>query len=58
MLKRIPFTSLALFLTPILLAAGIFALINPGCRSQEGPASGFLKLLYTSEVGGRLDPCG
>ena len=58
MLKRLKIPSLFLFLLPILFSLGLFALINFSYQSQDEKASGSLKLLYTSEVGGKLDPCG
>jgi hypothetical protein len=54
---KIP-SSLLLFLLPILFSIGLFTLINLSCQSQDEKAAGSLKLLYTSEVGGKLDPCG
>jgi len=49
---------LLLFFLPILAAVAIFAFLNLSCQSQDEKAAGSLKLLYTSEVGGKLDPCG
>jgi hypothetical protein len=54
---KIP-SSIFLFLAPILAAVGLFVLLNFSCQGPGEKASGSLKLLYTSEVGGRLDPCG
>jgi hypothetical protein len=56
--KRLKIPPILLFLLPILLSAGLFAVLNLNCQAPGEKASGSLKLLYTSEVGGRLDPCG
>lgn len=54
--KKLP--ALLWFALPVLLAAGIFAALNfTGFRSSGGGA-GTVGLLYTSDVGGRIDPCG
>ena len=58
MLKKLKIPPIILFLAPILAAVGLFVLINFSCQSPAEKASGSLKILYTSEVGGRLDPCG
>ncbi len=58
MLKQLKISPIILFLAPILAAVAIFSLLNLSCQSQDEKASGSLKLLYTSEVGGKLDPCG
>jgi hypothetical protein len=58
MLKRLKISPILLFLLPILFSVGLFALLNFSCQAPIEKASGSLKLLYTSEVGGRLDPCG
>jgi len=55
-LPKLP--SIILFLTPIIAAIALFSFLNLSCQSRDDDASGTLKLLYTSEVGGRLDPCG
>lgn len=47
-----------LFLLPILFSLGLFTLLNINFQAPGEKASGSLKLLYTSEVGGKLDPCG
>ena len=50
------YLSLKHFVTPI-----FFSLLLPlltSCQAPPGKAEGSLTLLYTSEVGGRLDPCG
>ncbi|MDT8395760.1 MAG: hypothetical protein RRA32_04830 [bacterium] len=51
-------SSLLLFLAPILFALLLFAALNFSCRSAKAPPSGEITLFYTSDVGGRLDPCG
>jgi len=56
--KRLKIPSIFLFLAPILAAVGLFALLNFSCQASGEKASGSVKLLYTSEVGGKLDPCG
>ena len=58
MLKKITSTSLFLFILPIIVALGLFAFLNFSGQASKEDASGSLKLLYTSEVGGKLDPCG
>jgi hypothetical protein len=54
---RIPFP-LLLFLLPIVTAFCLYAGLNLSCRQSAGTESRALKLLYTSDVGGALDPCG
>ena len=56
--KKITPTSVLLFILPIIVAISLFAFLNLSCQSSSEDASGSLKLLYTSEVGGSLDPCG
>jgi hypothetical protein len=58
MLKRLKNSNLTLFLLPILFSLGLFTLLNLSCQSRSEDVSGSVKLLYTSEVGGKLDPCG
>jgi hypothetical protein len=58
MLKRLKTPSIMLFLAPIIVSIGLFAFINFSCQASGENASGSVKLLYTSEVGGKLDPCG
>ena len=58
MLKKLKIPPIVLFLLPILLSLGLFALFNFSCQTQKENASGTFRLLYTSEVGGKLDPCG
>jgi len=57
MLKRLKTSHIFLFLLPILAAVGLFAFLNLKFQTGEN-VSVSLKLLYTSEVGGKLDPCG
>ncbi len=49
---------LLLFLAPVILSLLLFAMLNFSCSKTAPPASGEITLLYTSDVGGRLDPCG
>ncbi|UCF88179.1 MAG: hypothetical protein JSV70_07100, partial [bacterium] len=58
MLKRIKIPPGILFLAPVGAAIALLAFLNISCQSNEGGTSGSLKILYTSEVGGRIDPCG
>jgi hypothetical protein len=58
MKKLLEIPPIILFLLPIMVAIGLFAFLNPSCRAPGGETAGSLKLLYTSEVGGKLDPCG
>ena len=58
MLKQLKIPPILLFLLPILVSVGLFTFLNLSCQAPVEKASGSLKLLYTSEVGGRLDPCG
>ena len=58
MLKQLKIPPIILFLAPILAAIGLFAFLNFSGQTRNENVSGSLKLLYTSEVGGRLDPCG
>ena len=58
MIKRLEKSNILLFLLPILLSVGLFTFLNISCQSTTEDASGSVKLLYTSEVGGKLDPCG
>ena len=56
--KQLKITPIILFLFPILFSLGLFTVLIPGCQTGDQETSGSIKLLYTSEVGGRLDPCG
>jgi len=58
MMKQLKIPPVILFLAPIIAAVGLFSLLNFSCQPRDSKVSGTLKLLYTSEVGGRLDPCG
>jgi len=58
MLKQLNISPIILFVAPILAAVGLFAFLNFSGQTRNEDVSGSLKLLYTSEVGGRLDPCG
>ncbi len=58
MLKQLNIPPIILFVAPILAAVGLFAFLNFSGQTRNDDVSGSLKLLYTSEVGGRLDPCG
>jgi len=58
MKKPLKIPSIVLFLMPIVVAIAIFSFLNFSCQSRSEDAAGTFKLLYTSEVGGRLDPCG
>ena len=51
-------TQLALFLAPVMLSVLIFMVLNISCQSTKAPPAGEVTLFYTSDVGGRLDPCG
>ena len=51
-------TQLILFLTPVLLSLLIFIILNISCQNPKAPPSGEVTLFFTSDVGGRLDPCG
>jgi hypothetical protein len=47
------------FLVPVLLSLLLFVVFNFSCRGAKAPpGSGEITLFYTSDVGGRLDPCG
>ena len=51
--------SLLLFLAPVLFSLLLFVALNFSCRGAKAPpGSGEITLFYTSDVGGRLDPCG
>ncbi len=58
MLKQLKIPPIILFVAPILAAIGLFAFLNFSGQAPSEDVSGSVKLLYTSEVGGRLDPCG
>ena len=58
MLKQLKIPPVILFLAPIVAAVALFSFFNLSCQSRTEDASGSVKILYTSEVGGRLDPCG
>ena len=58
MLKQLNIPPIILFVAPILAAVGLFTFLNFSGQTRNEDVSGSLKLLYTSEVGGRLDPCG
>ncbi len=58
MLKQLNIPPVILFLAPIVAAVAFFSFFNLSFQSKTEDASGSVKLLYTSEVGGRLDPCG
>lgn len=51
-------TPLLLFLVPIFAALALFFILNPGCERSREAVSGELTILYTSDVGGAIDPCG
>lgn len=57
-LKKTNPATLFLFFLPIMVVIGPLVLLNTGCQPNPGSIAGSVKLLYTSEVGGRLDPCG
>jgi len=58
MLKQLKIPPVILFLAPIVAAVALFSFFNLSCQPRTEDAPGSVKLLYTSEVGGRLDPCG
>jgi len=58
MLKQLKIPPVILFLAPIVAAVALFSFFNLNSQSTTEDASGSVKLLYTSEVGGKLDPCG
>ena len=58
MLKKLKIPPVVLFLLPIVFSLVLFSLLNFSCQTQKDNASGTFRLLYTSEVGGKLDPCG
>ncbi len=44
---------------PVALAFALLALAaGTGCRTAQTPQERALTLVFTSEVGGALDPCG
>ena len=56
--RRFRPTHLLLFLAPVLAAVALFFLLDPGCKRPHGDAEGRIALLYTSDIGGAIDPCG
>ena len=58
MLKNMHRSPVFLFLLPVIAAAGLFTFLNLNCQLWDRDASGSLKILYTSDTGGKLDPCG
>ena len=58
MFRRLIKSAFFLFLAPVVLSLILFAVLNPECRQDEEPVSGELKILYTTDVGGAIDPCG
>lgn len=57
MIKKTRITS-SFLLGPLIAAAALFTLFTYGCRPAGTDGEGEVKFLYTSEVGGHLDPCG
>jgi hypothetical protein len=51
-------TQLLWFLAPCLLSILLFIVLNISCQSAKAPSSGEVTLFFTSDTGGRLDPCG
>jgi hypothetical protein len=49
---------LFLFLIPVLAAGVLFIIFDLSCLQSRRNVSGEVKLLYTSDVGGAIDPCG
>lgn len=58
MFRRVVKTALFLFLFPVILFLVLFAVLDSGCRKEERAVSGGLKILYSTDVGGAIDPCG
>lgn len=50
--------AIILYVAPLAAALMLLSVFGYGCRSTETAGQGAIKLLYTSEVGGHLDPCG
>ncbi|MGD8353568.1 MAG: hypothetical protein PVJ01_05315 [Pseudomonadota bacterium] len=55
--KQIKIPPVVLFFLPIFISLGLFISLYVSCEAEKG-TPGSITLLYTSEVGGRIDPCG
>jgi hypothetical protein len=58
MFWRLMKSTFFLFLLPVVISLALFAFLNPGCQKDERIVSGELKILYSTDVGGAIDPCG
>jgi hypothetical protein len=58
MFRRLMKSAFFLFLFPVVLSMVLFAVLDPGCRKDKRAFSGGLKILYSTDVGGAIDPCG
>lgn len=47
-----------LFMAPVLAAVALFIVLDFSNLQSREAVSGEMKLLYTSDVGGAIDPCG
>jgi hypothetical protein len=45
------------FLAPVIITFFAMGMVNLGCQKKTAPP-GPVRLLFTGDVGGRLDPCG
>ena len=57
-MMRRPSSPLLPFLLKGLFPLALLALLTSGCQKAGQPHEGTLKLLYTSDAIGYLDPCG
>lgn len=46
------------FIFPVIVSLALFAVLGSGCRKDGGTVSGEIKILYSTDVGGAIDPCG
>jgi hypothetical protein len=58
MFRRLTKSAFFLFLLPVVISFFLFAVLNPGFREGGRTVSGELKILYSADVGGAIDPCG
>jgi len=58
MIRKLMKSRFFLFLFPIFTALALFFVLNLNCHPDRDPVSGKLTILYTSDVGGAIDPCG
>lgn len=58
MIRRLKKSARFILPLPALISLVLFAIVGTGCREDASTVSGELKILYSTDVGGAIDPCG